>query len=810
MKAVLRPLPALATLPVISPDAIAREPPVTRSRSEAAGATPGRSETRTQGMRNVGLRSAFAALVLALSSAAFGQTPPSGYAPLAFDPDAGMWAFRIDGVATVCVKDGACKPLTFRGIADDKAAAATVVALGRADRAFYLSVQNPDIEKGEQRLFRCTVDGCRALSTDGADFVALGAVDIRRRDRATRRVAVLANPADPAGTSRLLLCDDDGCVEQAVTRDNRYRLFYLGRSLQDGRNRIWLRDKGGAVLACFQDVEGESTSLTCRPSDLAFPAAPDLAGGSDLDQASLVKAFEAALARGNFAEADRLLAEGLVRFPGQAMWAQLQSRLAQRRAAHDRQLRIQQAQRLVAEARRVAHAGDFAAADAMLREAAGLAPGLGEIASARTEIARLKAIRDARLRDRRQYVDAIEAALAGYELWDAENLIGEAERRFPGDQAIRGYRQRLAQIRARAEWQGRLRRARAHIAAARRAMALGDFDDAERQLKSAHGLTPGLPEIGAARADLARLRIEAEWQRDEIQQLTAAIERAIRRDRFGVAERLLTDGKRRYPRHSGWSALERRLDQAKRADRGDKAREERVRALLANARAAIGRKDYAAADRALDEAEKLDPKDEEVKKARAELQKAQRDAQQDQARTQRIKALLAAARAAIGRKDYGAADRALDQAEKLDPKDEEVKKARAELAAAIKGSVAPHHDQAHLKATFHRLIMAQASRLQTHERNRPPMSMLEAYRQAQGNRALAYCVDWSKVRADMVPPGPAGMHAAADPRAAAGRALAECRRGDRGQPCECTLVDVNGRNVLTVPQEVVDRLNKSP
>ena len=60
-----------------------------------------------------------------------------------------------------------------------------------------------------------------------------------------------------------------------------------------------------------------------------------------------------------------------------------------------------------------------------------------------------------------------------------------------------------------------------------------------------------------------------------------------------------------------------------------------------------------------------------------------RDAQQRAARTdRRVDALVAMARAAIARRDYIAADRALDEAERIDRRDRDVLQARAELEAA--------------------------------------------------------------------------------------------------------------------------------
>ncbi len=104
-----------------------------------------------------------------------------------------------------------------------------------------------------------------------------------------------------------------------------------------------------------------------------------------------------------------------------------------------------------------------------------------------------------------------------------------------------------------------------------------------------------------------------------------------------------------------------------------------ARGLVADARRAMQRHDFAAADRALDQAERMDPRSAEVIDARRDLRDAQRrEAQRDN----RIDALVATARAAIARHDYVAADRALDEAERIDGRDRDVQEARAELTAA--------------------------------------------------------------------------------------------------------------------------------
>jgi hypothetical protein len=64
--------------------------------------------------------------------------------------------------------------------------------------------------------------------------------------------------------------------------------------------------------------------------------------------------------------------------------------------------------------------------------------------------------------------------------------------------------------------------------------------------------------------------------------------------------------------------------------------------------------------------------------ARRDLNDAQQHANRDD---RKVEGLVAQARAAIQRHDYVAADRLLDQAEGIDPRDRQVQQARAELNA---------------------------------------------------------------------------------------------------------------------------------
>jgi tetratricopeptide (TPR) repeat protein len=163
-----------------------------------------------------------------------------------------------------------------------------------------------------------------------------------------------------------------------------------------------------------------------------------------------------------------------------------------------------------------------------------------------------------------------------------------------------------------------------------------------------------------------------------VQQLVGDARRAITRGDFSAAGRALDQAERLAPRSSDVIAARRDLrDAQQRASRDDR---HRIDGLVTEARAAIGRHDYGAANRLIEQAEQLDPRDGNVRQARAELAAAQR--QHADADNRRVDMLVAEARSAIARHDYAAADKLLDQAENIDRRDRDVQQARAELTAA--------------------------------------------------------------------------------------------------------------------------------
>lgn len=100
---------------------------------------------------------------------------------------------------------------------------------------------------------------------------------------------------------------------------------------------------------------------------------------------------------------------------------------------------------------------------------------------------------------------------------------------------------------------------------------------------------------------------------------------------------------------------------------------------IARARTAVGNDDYPEVDKALAEAAKLKPGAPEI----AELRQAMQAAQQKEAkRSSQIADLLASMREAIARKDIAGADRAFNEATRIDVLDPALDQARVELAHA--------------------------------------------------------------------------------------------------------------------------------
>ncbi len=625
---------------------------------------------------------------LALSTAALAQAPtypPENYRQLLFDPAEARHVFRLDGAPWICRGDTFCKPVKIDGVADKDLRQATIEPLGYAGRRYFLSYGHANLNKGRPITLSCEDTRCEKLDATIGATASLGVFQVKDGDRVLTRTALLRQVDDRKGRAQLLWCSDSDCSEMPLTRDSEKYLAYMGTGFKDGQSIAWLRDRSGDVFSCAQSEAGISDQLTCTESPIQlsdFPTPQQAAAPAPVpapvaapvppnaDRNALASIIDQAIVAGDFAYAERLLADANRRFARDGAWPPLQQKLVRMRSERDAQLRRAEAERLIDEAWRFARVGEFANAEAMLQDADKQAPGFADVARARREIAELRTEQRQRYRERYQYQAAIDQAFANERLWEAERLLAEYAQRFNQDDEYRDRSRRLTQMRAATAWQARLTQAQGFIANARQAMTRGDFAEAERLLERADRAAPGFPETNQARAELSRRRIAAERQQAEMRQLIAAIEASFQRRQYDDADRAIADGRRRYATYPVWDELQSRSAAARRGD-GRQESERRTRyenalELVTAARRSTTQGDFAAAERSLNEASALVPKMPEIATASAELERAKADRARQ---TAEIKAMQASIDAALQRKQYADAERLLADGSKRYPSD---------------------------------------------------------------------------------------------------------------------------------------------
>ena len=159
------------------------------------------------------------------------------------------------------------------------------------------------------------------------------------------------------------------------------------------------------------------------------------------------------------------------------------------------------------------------------------------------------------------------------------------------------------------------------IADARRQAAAGNFTEAEASLKKADAVVPKMPEIEQARADIARLKTPEGNFAVQLARARLAIEHAD----SAAAETALAEASRLKPDAPEIAEMRSALQAAKEKSA---QREARITDALTRMREAVAKRDFAAADSALNEAERIDQQDPSVRRARGELARA-RGAQQN-------------------------------------------------------------------------------------------------------------------------------------------------------------------------------------
>jgi hypothetical protein len=153
------------------------------------------------------------------------------------------------------------------------------------------------------------------------------------------------------------------------------------------------------------------------------------------------------------------------------------------------------------------------------------------------------------------------------------------------------------------------------IGEARRQATAGNFAAAEASLQQARKAAPGLPEIEQARADIDRMRTPEGSLAVQLQRARLAIEH----DDATAAEAALAEASRVKPDAPEIAPMRAAIQQLQ-----EKAarREARIAEALVRMREAMSRRDFAAADSALNEAERIDIQNPSIRRARGELARA--------------------------------------------------------------------------------------------------------------------------------------------------------------------------------------------
>lgn len=153
------------------------------------------------------------------------------------------------------------------------------------------------------------------------------------------------------------------------------------------------------------------------------------------------------------------------------------------------------------------------------------------------------------------------------------------------------------------------------IADARRQAAAGRYELAEASLQRAEKAVPKLAEVAQARADIAQLKTPEGQLAAQLQRARLALDH----DDTAAAEAALSEAARVKPDAPQIAELRTAIA----AEHDKKARREsRIADALARMRAAVARRDFGAADSALNEAERIDMQSPAIRRARGELARA--------------------------------------------------------------------------------------------------------------------------------------------------------------------------------------------
>ena len=165
------------------------------------------------------------------------------------------------------------------------------------------------------------------------------------------------------------------------------------------------------------------------------------------ERSQYTAAIDQALASGQLAEAERLLAEYVRRFNQDDDYRTRANRLAQMRAAGPSQAGINEARAHIAAAWQAMEHNDFAEADRQLALADRAAPGFPEIGQARAELSRRRSGAVQQPEDLRLLLGAIDAAIQHRQYGDAARLIADGTSRYPSYAGWADLSRHLADVR---------------------------------------------------------------------------------------------------------------------------------------------------------------------------------------------------------------------------------------------------------------------------------------------------------------------------------------------------------------------------
>ena len=268
-------------------------------------------------------------------------------------------------------------------------------------------------------------------------------------------------------------------------------------------------------------------------------------------------------------EAERLLADYSQRFNVDDEYRARANRLAEMRAESTWQARINQSRNMIGNARQATDRGDFVEAERLLVLADQSAPGFPEVNQARADLSRRRVAAEQQQDGIRLILAAIDAAFQRRQYDDAERAIEDGRRRYGSYSGWADLQSRTASARQGNDQQAnelRLQNARALelVATARRSTAQGDFATAERALAEANSVSASMPEVAIARAEFERAKADRARQAAEIRAVAASVDAALARQQYADAERLIASGAKNYPLHPGWVDLSRRLAETRR------------------------------------------------------------------------------------------------------------------------------------------------------------------------------------------------------------------------------------------------------